>query len=448
MKCYQCSGTALLCENVSKRLFCNAEHHAQYYEGWDKLLGYLNENQSLKNEILHLCMKRTRPVEEEEEITIDILESLPMELLIMVLEYAYPRLGESKSETYAAIEARKTSFRVADAIAYLCSKVKRLSYKVVEETLNDETIVLFNGLEKLRLDWKTKVTRYALPKMTSLENLILDMYEISDDVLRQMTWLKKLTLFFCGAITDKGIETLSRLQSLSIRGESSLITKQGFCVLAPHLKELSLFSTPQLRDADIACLSKLTKLALYHGTDGIRVSGTSFSSFPLLETLMIEANLNVGDEQLGLLANHLKVLVFDWNKRITDRGLALMTNLESLSLQGDSLVSDESLRTLTRLRTLNLGNRNRQITDRGLSTLSNLTSLVANRNITLQGLAPFAQTLEHIELNRDVYEIQSDAITPPDFVSGFPNLKSIKKMRYAYPKIEKMLAKRGVRVYF
>lgn len=445
MKCYQCSGTAFLCENVSKRLFCNASHHAQYYEGWDKLLGYLNEDQSLKEEVLHLCMKRTRPVE---VITVDMLESLPMELLVIVLGHAYPRLGESKSETYAAIEARKTSFRVEEAIEYLCSKVKRLNHKVVEETLNNKTIVLFNGIEKLRLDFKTMVTQHALPKMTSLENLILDVYEINNDVLRQMTWLKKLALLHCGAISDKGIETLSRLQSLSIRGESSLITKQGLCVIAPHLKELSLFSTPQLRDADIACLSKLTKLALYNGTDGIRVSGTSFSSFPLLETLMIEANLNVGDEQLGLLANHLKVLVLDWNKRITDRGLALMTNLESLSLQGDSLVSDESLRTLTRLRTLDLGNRNSHITDRGLSTLSNLTSLVANRNITLQGLAPFTQTLEHIELNRDVHDIDRQYITPPNFVTGFPNLKSIRKMQYVYREAEEMLAKRGVRVYF
>jgi len=160
-------------------------------------------------------MKRTRPVEEGEEITIDILESLPMELLIMVLEYAYPRLGESKYKTYDALEARKTSFRVADAIAYLCSKVKRLYYTVMEETLDDKTIVLFNGLENLRLDYKSNVTQHALPKMTSLENLILDMYKISDDVLRQMTWLKGLALLHCGDISDKGIETLSRLQSLS-----------------------------------------------------------------------------------------------------------------------------------------------------------------------------------------------------------------------------------------
>lgn len=473
MKCYQCDGEALLVEKEAKRLFCGTEHHVLYHEGWHKFLAHLNGEQALKKRVLsaiRLGMKRAHDnsdygsgsdsesdtdsdsdEEHDNEIRFDILENVPMEVLIMVLIRAFPRLGTSKSETREALDVREISFRVREVIEYLCSKVENLYYKVVNDVLDDETIILFTGLEKLEIDLdSTYVTEKALIQMTSLEDLTLYGTQMSEESLSRMTWLKKLGLRR-SEHSDEAIRTLSRLESLFLSGSMIKITGKGLCALAPHLRTLTLHHSAPISDADIVCLSNLTNLDFFAGEDlgrTISVTGASLASFPFLETLVIKSNKNVSDEQLVLLASHLKNLVLDWNMRVTDRGLAQMTNLESLSLRGDeeSPISDEALLSLTRLKSLDISYRNKKITNRGLSALSSLTHLEANINISKEGLAPFAKTLEHIELDFDARVYHN--IQPRDLLEGFPSLKSIKKKMYIDEKAEALFAERGVDVYF
>ena len=110
--------------------------------------------------------------------------------------------------------------------------------------------------------------------------------------------------------------------------------------------------------------------------------------FKNVRVLKMDSCFKITDVGLARLTN-LTRLNMDFCFQITNAGLAPLTNLTSLNMRDCETITDEGLQNLTNLTSLNMENCD-QITNIGLAPLTNLTSLdmALCERITDAGLAP------------------------------------------------------------
>ena len=398
MYCCQCNEPALLYEKADYRLFCNAQHHNLYHEGWSKLLGAINRDTLLRRHIVqHLGMKRSNEDEGEEidVITLIDLEHLPDDVMGEILLFAFPEVGISYQMTRRAAKHRRVSLRMRNLIdLYLFAPVQELTPEVLDY-VDDEGLSLFSGLKRMNLRWSIAFTEKGLAKMTRLEQLFVHSVPPS--------------LF-------EGCRALTNLQRLQISTLEIPPDNQSWLAMMTNLINLELRSVGGIDDEGIQQLPQLKSLTL---KENRCISGTSFVFLTQLEVLIIEKQFSkMKASVFDNLSTTLRTLELSGKSGITNETLAKMTFLTSLRLEKKTGVSDEGLITLNHLRSLSLVS-DLNITEKGLSGMSKLISLslIHNKAITINGLLPFKSSLRNLKLFKTLIDVES--------LSGFTKLKTV-----------------------
>jgi len=224
-------------------------------------------------------------------------------------------------------------------------------------------LVKLRGLEILRIGGTgiTDVGMSHIAKLTNLKDLSLFCApQVTNDGLAELKTLKSLTRLSLGrrtSISIAGLAHLNRLPELkyfrvsNIRQDNSGLNIAGLT----QLEDLSFFVArdQSLRDEDLACLAKLTRLRnLQLGPHESAISDAGIKHLAGLTSLRF---LNAGgrhltDRGLRYLGNMRNL----WHLRITgdftNRGLRYLEPLERLSIL--SITSDNAFtsRALDRLR--------------------------------------------------------------------------------------------------
>jgi len=348
-----------------------------------------------KRIVQHLGMKRSNEDDDDDVIMLIHLEDLPDDVMGEILLFTFPEVGISYQMTRRAAKCRTVSLRMRKLIdLYLFTPVEELALDVLS-CVDDEDLSLFCGLKKMSLRWSIAFTEKGLAKMTRLEELFI--HEVQTSIF-------------------EGCRTLTNLQRLRITVTRTPLNNQDWLAALTGLVELELNSVTGIDDEGIRQLPQLKSLILKKNRD---IRGTCFVSLRRLEVLIIESPFGEMEKSVfNDLSTSLRKLELKGKSGIANETLAKMTSLRSLTLEEKTGVSDEGLITLTRLVQLSLV-RDLKITGRGLSGLSRLTSLslIHNKTITLDSLEPFKNSLKTLKLFKTLIDAGS--------LSGFPKLKTI-----------------------
>jgi hypothetical protein len=124
-----------------------------------------------------------------------------------------------------------------------------------------------------------------------------------------------------------------------------------------------------------------------------------YKSFPGALNIDLSERGNIKDQEfleaMPLGFKNVRILDMGYCRKITDVGLAPLTNLTSLNMQGCEQITDDRLKLLTNLTSLHMF-KCHQITDAGLAPLTNLTSL--NMNYCEQITPAAFTTLDKLEI--------------------------------------------------
>ena len=211
----------------------------------------------------------------------------------------------------------------------------------------------------------------SLARVTTLEDLVLDESNVTDDDLAALVTLadlRRLSLVHT-AITDKGLSHLSGLPRLKtlVLDSSYRVTDDGLVAVGEidSLEDVSLLDTPVTLPPLVALSGRHTTLQINssHGVLGNRklaLSGTEISDEGLLrlhnavELEGIELPSRITDRGLRHLhgLSKLKYLVFA-GTRITDRGFGDLIDrsppLTELDISGCGSLTDTGMALVARL---------------------------------------------------------------------------------------------------
>jgi hypothetical protein len=223
-------------------------------------------------------------------------------------------------------------------------------------------------------------------ELSNLEELNLDVTEVSDVGLRELPRLKKLKVLSLsrdlgterGLITDNGVKEITRL---------------------PELTQLNLTNNDGIQGTNIAELQKLTKLTRLDLTL-TKVTGAWLRELRGLHELSVLSvrQTGIGDADLNALLEFKNLTELDLSRSsVTDAGMkevGRLTKLTSLRL-GETKVGDagiKQMRGLTRLKRLDLVVTN--VTDvavvdlvelKGLEELNLIRTKVTDQNLNRLG---------------------------------------------------------------
>lgn len=147
--------------------------------------------------------------------------------------------------------------------------------------------------------------------------------------------LQQLMFWYCGRITDEGLEELKTL---------------------PHLQQLMFWSCGRITDAGVAHLATLTDLQQLMFMNCGRISGRCFeylTGLKKLHTLALKQAGPITDDDLARLAKLTNLQVLDLGdcSKVTDFGLMhlhSLTRLQRLNLGGHPMVSEAATEGLCR----------------------------------------------------------------------------------------------------
>ena len=253
------------------------------------------------------------------------LPHLPDDVVVEILFYAFPAVGECNLDTKRACRARLTSPRIKSLIdRYLFGPVRKLSHDVLC-ILDDRNAPLFHGLKKLKLfETCPLLSERTLKSMTGLESLTLFSSDhAGDEIVQALTNLRKLVLY--------SYESISCLQA-----DKKHVTLKSLRMLT-RLETLVVMGRRTIHDESIAPLHQLRHLHVGY----VPIEGYCFASLTRLERLYLN-NTNVKEENLGSLV-HLKRLGLGCNKFLTDNSLSTLTGLVNLTLENGEISGDALL---------------------------------------------------------------------------------------------------------
>jgi hypothetical protein len=212
------------------------------------------------------------------------------------------------------------------------------------------------------------VTDSILRRCVSLERLELNRSNVTNHGISQLRHLRILALSGSfSQITDTAIAQLTNLTAFSPYNARN-ISIEGVSNLC-NLKHLNLRANYRFDDAGITKLSKLMSLDLDRRDEDIFTPSKD-----------IDTTERLTDMGLARLTN-LTALSLTVNYEITDNGIRDLVNLTLLDLRRNEMISDEGLSRLTNMRTLRLNaSVGESVTDSGISAMLNLTSLSLDFN--------------------------------------------------------------------
>lgn len=186
------------------------------------------------------------------------LDLLPNELWCKIMQYAFPCVGVSSSETRRALTARQICHHVQALIhTHIIAKVERLFPRVMKE-ITDNEVVLFTGVTSLSLYGPT--------------------CRVTAVVLKEMTWVTRLEMFGVYPIIAEQLHIMTQLRHLVLRkpSEAQRVGLRGLS----NLQYLDLIDNETIGDEDIAQLSRLSSLFLHNR--GIREQGQLYQEIKLV----------------------------------------------------------------------------------------------------------------------------------------------------------------------
>ena len=424
LSCYQCNGSATLCENETKSLFCTETHRTRYNQGWATLLANPLFQERLST---HLGMKRGAKAVTTTTTTMiqpHILEVLPEEVMGEILLYTFHDAENDAKVMKAALDARETSVRLATLIdQYIIRFVRRLSREILRSgVIGDDTVLaLFTGLQSIDLTMDL-FSDEGVAKMTSLLHLDIDYsVPLSNTCLKGLTKLESLTLTDTNEINEKGFVYVPQLKKLYIGFDTSVISFEPLTCL----EELIVESAAYIHSALFVPLAaSLRKLVLPAVNCSQHINMGDIVKLTKLESLALECGrgniVAITEELLGSMTN-LTELRIDASIEMNDEILTKLTGLTFLTLRKCKNVRGTALKHLTKLSELRLSYIGVGVTE--LTPLTQLKKLFLER-YSCAGAFEVAQLPPHLEaITLTNYHGLDDALD--SLCRGFPMLREI-----------------------
>lgn len=440
LSCYHCKEKAHFLAKPTNQLFCSAEHHTLYNEGWSQLL-----QSALFREraFYHLGMKRAAEAEGEPviepHVLIELIEMLPQEIVVEILLFSYAGFESTERLMREVFALRETSKKLMYLIdTFLIGAVKELSNDVEMGYLDDTRLALFTSLRSLTCtEAYTHITDVGLLAVSAhLEELYLYDDRISNDALCQMTTLRKLEISE-GEYHERN-HTLSALTQLEILKLDTADPDEQCFAFLPNLRELYIGEWSKIDGHNLCYLTALEKLEIVIDEKPCKIDDDVLRNLPdSLRILHIHAwgapEIFFTGKGIANLTMLKELVVRGDGLTITDKSISKLTALDLLILEGDAMrITDDGLLPLANIKKLILyGNDQFPITDRGISNMSGLTSIYSPscQFITLEQLFSFRATLE-------VFTVQNIDWMNWDTLLGFPLLKTLYIPRRILPKYD------------
>ena len=342
--------------------------------------------------------------------------ALPDELVVMLLEWAFP-LRETLNRQFAGVSAmRAVSKRLAHLVTHaVYPRLQRLPAPALSQ-LSNATLPLFEGLTDLDLVTSSPLIQRDsltclqqlrsfrgpldialcdLPVTDQLTRLRVDSDSAPQDAyLRRFTALRSLHLGYNDWTPGHALLSMSCLVTLEMVGNIALHDDTLSRLTALHTLKMSGLQCAS--DAGISTLTRLTDLALTETRH--LFDGSTLQFLTGLVSLNLRSNTHVRGDHLPSLPR-LATLRLVGATGIAGGFIAQLTGLRRLSLAGNSNVRDEHLAPLTGLTRLNLA-YNWTITDEGLSGLTNLTRLNLASNTGVDEAVWSLSRLQRLNLYR------------------------------------------------
>lgn len=297
----------------------------------------------------------------------------------------------------------------------------------INDYIDDDTIIQFNKLKKLKLSGNNNITDVALSKFPNMEVLYLPCNKKIKLENIQFNNLKEINIYGNSHVPVKNMLKYYNLKKISV----GHLNKQDIEMME-HLKLVEVKSLLTNMDDD-ACkyLKNINKLKIKTGNVQ-KLTGKEFGNF-LCESCRTSETINMKHSE-----NCIKYLCIYNNTQIKKEYYSKLTNLEYLTTMNDDLDID-SLKNLTKLKTLCLPN-DRNLTLDDLCYFPNLErlELVNNKKLNFQNknIKKILPNLKQLNISgkyfhqKSIFEnnnidVTFDKSDIPNNVKGYESLKAV-----------------------